>query len=221
MKFKSLSAGALLVGAIAASACFSAPAQALTFVYNDETSDLSNNSVTPTVIGSPPLPATGLPADSDALAIIGNFNVGDVDDYAQFTLGQTANAIDIVMNSSHIARDVGVVRELGYAFYQGGIGGTLLSSGIFGTNGGDLGGPLPDGAFQQLLTGNFSPGTYSFRTFVNNPLAGTLGDIDYGFRIEATQAVPTPALLPGLIGMGMAVIRKRKAEAAMPDEAEV
>ena len=34
-----------------------------------------------------------------------------------------------------------------------------------------------------------------------------------------TQSIPTPALLPGLIGLGMGVLRKRKAEATAGSEA--
>jgi hypothetical protein len=218
MNLKFLSAGAVVAGTLA-----SAPAQALTFTYNEfVTGDLSNNSALPTIINSgntaPPLPATGLPANSDALAVIGGFSSSDLNDYGQFTLGQAATAIDIVMNSSHLP-PAGVVRELGFQFYQGGIGGTLLASGVFGTDGGDGSGPLPDGAFQQLLTGNFAPGIYSFRTFVNNTSVPVVGSIDYGFRVEAAQAVPTPALLPGLIGMGVATLRRRKVMVSEASEA--
>jgi len=38
--------------------------------------------------------------------------------------------------------------------------------------------------------------------------------VNVGFKTDNTTAVPTPALLPGLIGLGMGVLRKRKREAA-------
>jgi hypothetical protein len=49
-----------------------------------------------------------------------------------------------------------------------------------------------------------------------------LGGVDtYSASLIATgEEIPTPALLPGLIGMGAAVLRKRKAEATEQAEAE-
>lgn len=46
--------------------------------------------------------------------------------------------------------------------------------------------------------------------FVNNTIGGNY----QGFRAEFnTTVVPTPAVLPGLIGMGIAACRKRRSEA--------
>lgn len=44
-----------------------------------------------------------------------------------------------------------------------------------------------------------------FQTLADVPSEGSLGTVTYG-----VQAVPTPALLPGLIGLGVGVLRKRK-----------
>ena len=44
-----------------------------------------------------------------------------------------------------------------------------------------------------------------FAEFTDNLPANSLGNVTYG-----VQAVPTPALLPGLIGLGVGVLRKRK-----------
>lgn len=43
---------------------------------------------------------------------------------------------------------------------------------------------------------------------------GNQGYLGPNFRADAVTAVPTPALLPGLIGLGIGVWRKRKADAA-------
>jgi hypothetical protein len=61
------------------------------------------------------------------------------------------------------------------------------------------------------------------RSIVNGFLSDTFSDGTQGKALYTAQisslldqptAVPTPALLPGLIGLGMGVLRKRKAEAA-------
>ena len=47
----------------------------------------------------------------------------------------------------------------------------------------------------------------------NNP-GGSNNDVDNGGNNDMPAPIPTPALLPGLIGMGMAAIRKRNAAQA-------
>jgi hypothetical protein len=49
----------------------------------------------------------------------------------------------------------------------------------------------------------YPPGTYNYTNYV--------------WKLDA-QAVPTPALLPALLGMGAAALRKRKDEAAEPEQ---
>lgn len=215
MKFKSLTVGIALVGAALSVIANSAPAQAANFTYNEDRFGDLSSSLPPTQINGTntflPLPNDRLPVDGNPLQIVGEFSANDLNDYAQFVLDGTADRISIVMSSAHVPPG-NFVRQLGYEFYQGivGSGGTLLSSGIFATDGGDGAGPLLDGAVAALLTGGtFTPGAYSFRTFVNNPQIGLANDVDYNFQVEALP-IPTPALLPGLIGMGVAAWRKRR-----------
>jgi len=40
------------------------------------------------------------------------------------------------------------------------------------------------------------------------------GYVGPNFKADEVAAVPTPALLPGLIGLGIGALRKRKADAA-------
>lgn len=197
MKFKSLSAGALLVGAIAASACFSAPAQALTFVYNEtQSGDPNRNDLSTTADVVPdPLAATG-----HNLIINGTLQGRDTD-WFKFTLNSLAT-LSTSFGSPHTPPP----QTLQALLYQATDLTTPLQTLTFN---------LPGG------TGGIVPGTFSAGTeFLIHIVGDGSNNPDYDFTVEA-QAVPTPALLPGLIGMGMAVIRKRKAEAAMPDEAEV
>jgi hypothetical protein len=45
------------------------------------------------------------------------------------------------------------------------------------------------------------------------------GSDDYFLSGVTVETIPTPALLPGLIGMGLAALRKRKGEQAeQPEE---
>lgn len=48
---------------------------------------------------------------------------------------------------------------------------------------------------------------------------GAGGDVAFKASFASPVAIPTPALLPGLIGLGMGVLRKRKAEATGEGEA--
>jgi hypothetical protein len=57
-------------------------------------------------------------------------------------------------------------------------------------------------------------------SFVSSTSDETFGfdDFTIGSRVQAaTNAVPTPALLPGLIGMGIGMVRKRKAQSAQAE----
>ena len=66
-----------------------------------------------------------------------------------------------------------------------------------------------DGEFVFYNTGdNFAPLLNSnWETFAD------FGDLAFQANLTGATAVPTPALLPGLIGLGVSVLRKRKAEA--------
>lgn len=55
--------------------------------------------------------------------------------------------------------------------------------------------------------------TFNSFTFFDSTITTKPNPNDFNFKVDdLTAAVPTPALLPGLIGMGVAAIRKRKQE---------
>ncbi|MBW4473674.1 MAG: PTPA-CTERM sorting domain-containing protein [Stenomitos rutilans HA7619-LM2] len=62
--------------------------------------------------------------------------------------------------------------------------------------------------FPGTISGT-TPGSTTVQNSDNN-----LGYFGPNFQANEVAAVPTPALLPGLIGLGIGVLRKRKAEAA-------
>lgn len=67
----------------------------------------------------------------------------------------------------------------------------------------------------ELASLGLSPGsnTVAFNTFGPNVdwiPAGTFGTSEIAIELPSPAEVPTPALLPGLIGMGVAAMRKRK-----------
>lgn len=69
--------------------------------------------------------------------------------------------------------------------------------------------------------GTFADGTVGLGTFVlgsaiTAPPGNPVVTNDFNYTLSVT-AVPTPALLPGLIGMGLAALRKRKAELEQPE----
>jgi subtilisin-like proprotein convertase family protein len=64
----------------------------------------------------------------------------------------------------------------------------------------------------SVLNGENAAGTWTL--FIEDTLAwNALQFRDVELNIQ-TQPVPTPALLPGLIGLGLGIWRKRKAETA-------
>jgi hypothetical protein len=70
--------------------------------------------------------------------------------------------------------------------------------------------------------GVFSDGTVGLGTFnlgaeITRPAGNPIVPNDFNYTVSVT-AVPTPALLPGLIGMGLAALRKGKGEAEQPEE---
>lgn len=65
-------------------------------------------------------------------------------------------------------------------------------------------------------------GTATFTSFLGSNFDFSVlnaGD-DYFIQSLTVEAIPTPALLPGLVGFGIAALRKRKAEATAEAEAE-
>jgi hypothetical protein len=69
-----------------------------------------------------------------------------------------------------------------------------------------------------IFSGIFADGTLASGE-ITTQILGT-GVKSYSATITAGEKIPTPALLPGLIGMGAAVLRKRKAEENEQVEAE-
>jgi hypothetical protein len=78
---------------------------------------------------------------------------------------------------------------------------------------------LSDGTSLALT----NPDASTFTGFIANPgtvftslvvTASGNNAFPYVDNLRVGRAIPTPALLPGLIGMGVAVWRKRKAEVA-------
>jgi hypothetical protein len=87
-----------------------------------------------------------------------------------------------------------------------------------------------------IFTGTFTNSTFSLST-VGGPLIGkfvfgsetiangtltafqTSNNAGYQIALEA-EPIPTPALLPGLVGFGIAALRKRKGEAVATTESE-
>ena len=86
--------------------------------------------------------------------------------------------------------------------------------------------PGPDNTYRTVLNGQFRLAS-SGATLANGLLTAQVPDTFVlgtstaisSFSISAT-AVPTPALLPGLIGMGVAAIRKRKDESKITEAVE-
>jgi hypothetical protein len=127
-----------------------------------------------------------------------------LDETLKLTFDQTVKII-----SATFSRVGSPVAGIGNDFY------TLFSNaGPIATNQDIPGGNLTDTA----------TGTVNFAAFLNTtgnvfsftvPGGGGLNTSDYQLRSIDVDAVPvpTPALLPGLIGMGLGLVRKRKQEA--------
>lgn len=63
-------------------------------------------------------------------------------------------------------------------------------------------------------------GTYTLGFGVVNALDSTLSSTLYVDNIRPSTAIPTPALLPGLVGMGIAALRKKRKGEAVEQSAE-
>ena len=92
-----------------------------------------------------------------------------------------------------------------------------------------------DGSFKAVLHGFFSPGKIGDKNssitsqesltdiIFANGKDGILDDTSgssFSGNITATIPVPTPALLPGLLGLGVSALRKRKSEESDVEAAE-
>ena len=121
-------------------------------------------------------------------------------------------------------------------FFQGNLGGSIVG-GKFDISGnsfaydpskGNLlldilksGGGFDFSVYLDSRNGTADPGSISRVYSFDSSAIGSPTD-NYGLVTQfngSAAAIPTPALLPGLIGLGMGVLRKRKAEAAEGSEA--
>jgi hypothetical protein len=71
----------------------------------------------------------------------------------------------------------------------------------------------------NLAQGQYFLGMSSFSNFAQNGpifpgIGGSSGAYSVTFNAPVAAAVPTPALLPGLVGLGLGAMRKRKQKAA-------
>ena len=77
------------------------------------------------------------------------------------------------------------------------------------------------GRFKGTFTGGqVGLGTFTLGSAILKPVGSPAVLNDFNYSLSLT-AVPTPALLPGLLGLGAAALRKRKGEAAEAETAEV
>lgn len=143
--------------------------------------------------------ATALPPGNDLQQFLG-LGVGDLD----------TTVFDIIpspaFEGSALRVNVNAGDQISFEFST-----DLDATNPFGTV--DYAFVVIDGVVEQLT----SPGTFT-RTFANSGLFGigivdtsdTLGDSTLTLSNSDFTPVPTPALLPGLIGMGVATVRRRK-----------
>jgi hypothetical protein len=68
-----------------------------------------------------------------------------------------------------------------------------------------------------ILPGTYVGGSAYGSNSSNTPFSSSLAGLDVTFRLSGTP-IPTPALLPGLVGMGVVAFRKRRAEAKQAAE---
>jgi hypothetical protein len=173
--------------------------------------------------GSGPGPNYGIAFGSNALALIdgdagGSGNIG----------GEPSPSTVLFFLSGSAIMDVAAGFDTGFSFFYsairnpgvvnvydglGGMGNLLASLNLPLTP--FNGAPDPTGQFSPLV-----PFGVSFNGIAKSvDFGGTVNqivfdDITLGSATPGGQPIPTPAMLPGLIGLGLGILRKRKAEAA-------
>ncbi|MFZ4639437.1 MAG: PTPA-CTERM sorting domain-containing protein [Nodosilinea sp.] len=222
MNFKSLViAGISVVGCSALMMTTASPAHASLLYFGEpQAGDPSrNNTATSADNTGITLPATG-----DAILIGGTLEGGgnateDVD-WFSFTIGK-AGTLSLSFQSSHLP--TAALQAMFYlasdpstplTLFRPSAPTTPITSLSFNTPGGD-GAKVKD---------NYAAGT----SFLVHILGNATDNPDYSFQAELQPelppppppptSVPTPALLPGLIGMGVAAWRKRQGEPAVSPE---
>jgi hypothetical protein len=171
------------------------PAQALSFTFQFD--NTFNNTLTPPIVGTGTFSFDENPVDGTyALTSLSNslfsFNFG----------GDTFGNSDIVTPLSEILVQIS----------NAGQRVTFSNSDPSGFGTGPFGGSIDfingTSSILSFEPPGFNPGETPTLYIYEGPQ-----DFFAGTYVGGTTAIPTPALLPGLIGMGLAVFRKRKAEA--------
>jgi hypothetical protein len=188
MNLKSLMTGAAIAATVVGgSVAVSAPAEAL--IIGGQSSFTPLNSL-PTV-----------------LDVTSEFNNGDLSGGFTNVTGTQVNTLTITAPGNYSATPSYITNFVyqgqnavfnlasGSGIYASSVSGTSFSGGILGEIRSLVGNTL-----LAKATGSFS----------GNQVPGSS---DFSLRLNAT-AVPTPALLPGLVGLGVAALRKRKGEGA-------
>ncbi|XGV99736.1 MAG: PTPA-CTERM sorting domain-containing protein [Leptolyngbya sp. BL-A-14] len=188
--FSSKHLASVAVGAMVAAVTFGslAPkAQALSFGFQFD--NTPNSTVTPPIAGTGTFNFDGDPGDGTfALTSLTNYQFN-----FNFLNGSAFNTADIKTPLANILVKItssGGLRSLNFG---GSTGGPFLGSLDFTNASGGLSFQPNFGSLYFTTRGGV--GTYKATVATSNP-----------------TAVPTPALLPGLIGLGAAALRKRKTE---------
>lgn len=203
MNFKSLSAGAVIASVVLAGTLASAPAHAFHVEHNENPLDVNSpfNDTSATAENTPVLLATG-----DDLEISGALEgtartPSDYSDWFKFST-TVSSFLSTGFTSSHVP----ATSLTAFLYKESDLANSVLTLSL--TSPGGTGGIANLG--NPLAAGNF----------LVNVVSSSGAKIDYTYDIEANP-VPTPALLPGLIGMGVAAWRKRKGEMAEEAGAKV
>jgi len=166
---------------------FTPEAQALSFDFQFD--NTPNATVTPPIVGDGTFSFDGDPGDGTfALTSLSNFN------FAFNFGGNTFGNADIATPLANVLVQItnsGGTRSLNF----GGFGGGPFRGSLDFINGSTNLSFQPNFGSLYFSNGNF--GTYEAIASTTDP-----------------TPIPTPALLPGLVGMGVAALRKRKQEAA-------
>jgi len=203
MALKSFGIGVVLAGTVIAGGFVGSPVYAASFVYS-ETGTGNDNPLNAQLIGDPPLPGSKLNLNNNTLTIVGTVIPTDsTEDWFRFSLGGPPPgflSVGFTSSTPEILANL-LSFQLFKSLDPNNLG-PVLASGNLGT-------------VSQSVPGLFNDGDQIFaRVFPNSTLPK---EVTYSLAISTTP-IPTPALLPGLIGMGIAAIRKRKS--LLAEEAE-